>query len=303
MLNSFFIIVNPSSGNTNFKKSWETITHFLKLKNINFSYSFTEYRKHEEILVDKAIKQGYRNIISVGGDGTLHHVVNGIMKQRYIKTSKIKLGVIPLGTGNDWIKTYGIPLSIKKSINIIINNKTIYQDIGCINMIDNKIEYFNNLAGIGYDGYIVNKLTSLKKIGSIAFLISGLYGLFFYKNKEYEIKINNLSLSNKCLMILVGLCKYSGGGLQITKDPNPLDGLLDITVVKNFSFFELLFNIPNLYNGKIVNHKKVINYKTKQIIVKNISNSSSFIEADGEIIGINSFNISIMPNAIQFLIP
>ena len=303
MLNSFFIIVNPSSGNTNFKKSWETITYFLKLKNINFSYSFTEYRKHEEILVDKAIKQGYRNIISVGGDGTLHHVVNGIMKQRYIKTSKMKLGVIPLGTGNDWIKTYNIPNSIEKSINVIVKNTTVLQDIGCITLLNGKKEYFNNLAGTGYDGYIVNKLTSLKKIGSIAFLISGLYGLFFYKNKKYEIKINNLSLNKKCLMILIGLCKYSGGGLQITKNPNPLDGLLDVTVVKNFSFFELLFNIPNLYNGKIVNHKKVINYKTKKIIVKNISNNSSFIEADGEIIGINSFYISIMPKAIKFLIP
>ena len=303
MLNSFFIVINPSSGNTNFKKSWETITHFLKLKKINFSYSFTEYRKHEVILVDKAIKQGYRNIISVGGDGTLHHVVNGIMKQRYIKTSKIKLGVIPLGTGNDWIKTYGIPLSIKKSINIIISNKTINQDIGYINMLDNKIEYFNNLAGIGYDGYIVNKLTSLKKIGPIAFLISGLYGLFFYKKKKYEIKINNISLNKKCLMILVGLCKYSGGGLRVTKNPNPLDGLLDITLVKNFSFFELLFNIPKLYNGKIVNHKKVSTFKTKKIIVKNISNNNSFIEADGEIIGINNFNISIIPQAIQFIIP
>jgi diacylglycerol kinase family enzyme len=155
-------------------------------------------------------------------------------------------------------------------------------------------------------GYVVNKLNLLyKKIGSISFFSKWIvYGLlFFIQNKEYEIKVNNLSLNKKCLMILVGLCKYSGGGLQITKDPNPLDGLLDITLVKNFSFFELLFNIPNLYNGKIVNHKKVINYKTKQIIVKNISNSSSFIEADGEIIGINSFNISIMPNAIQFLIP
>ena len=303
MLNSFFIVINPSSGNTNFKKSWETITHFLKLKKINFSYSFTEYRKHEVILVDKAIEQGYRNIISVGGDGTLHHVVNGIMKQRYIKTSKIKLGVIPLGTGNDWIKTYGIPLSIKKSINIIISNKTIYQDIGYINMLDNKIEYFNNLAGIGYDGYIVNKLTSLKKIGSIAFLISGLYGLFFYKKKKYQIKINNISLNKKCLMILVGLCKYSGGGLRVTKNPNPKDGLLDITLVKNFSFFELLFNIPKLYNGKIVNHKKVSTFKTKKIIVKNISNNNSFIEADGEIIGINNFNISIIPQAIQFIIP
>ena len=303
MLNSFFIVVNPSSGNTNFKKSWKTITHFLKLKNINFSYSFTEYRKHEVILVDKAIEQGYRNIISVGGDGTLHHVVNGIMKQRYIKTSKIKLGIIPLGTGNDWIKTYNIPNSIEKSIDIIITKTTILQDIGCIKLSNGKKEYFNNLAGIGYDGYVVKNLNYLKRIGSLAFIVSGLYSLFFYKKKKYEIKINNLSLNKKCLMILVGLCKYSGGGLQITKDPNPFDGLLDITVVKDFSFFELLFNIPNLYNGKIVYHKKVTNYKTKKIIVKNISNTSSLIEADGEIIGINSFNISIFTKAIQFIIP
>ena len=164
MLNSFFIVVNPRSGNSNFKKSWEKITYILKLKNINFSYSFTEYRKHEVILVDKAIEQGYRNIISVGGDGTLHHVVNGIMKQRYIKTSKIKLGVIPLGTGNDWIRTYNIPNSIEKSIDVILKNTTVLQDIGCITLLNGKKEYFNNLAGTGYDGYVVKNLNYLKKI-------------------------------------------------------------------------------------------------------------------------------------------
>ena len=302
MLNSFFIIVNPSSGNTNFKKSWEIITHFLKLKNINFSYSFTEYRKHEVILVDKAIKQGYRNIISVRSDGTLHHVVNGIMKQRYIKTSKIKLGVIPLGTGNDWIKTYNIPNSIKKSIDIIVKNNTILQDIGCIKLSNGKKEYFNNLAGTGYDGYVVKNLNNLKKIGSLAFIVSGLYSLFSYKKTKYSISFNNKTINEKCLMILFGICKYSGGGLRVTKDPNPKDGLLDITIVKNISFLDLLFNVPKLYNGKIVHHKKVSNFKTKKIIVKNTSNSNSFIEADGEIIGINSFNISILPNAIQFII-
>jgi len=302
MLNSFFIVVNPSSGNTNFKKSWKTITHFLKLKNINFSYSFTEYRKHEVILVDKAIEQGYRNIISVGGDGTLHHVVNGIMKQRYIKTSKIKLGVIPLGTGNDWIKTYNIPNSIKKSIDIIVKNNTILQDIGCIKLSNGKKEYFNNLAGTGYDGYVVKNLNNLKKIGSLAFIVSGLYSLFSYKKTKYSISFNNKTINEKCLMILFGICKYSGGGLRVTKDPNPKDGLLDITIVKNISFLDLLFNVPKLYNGKIVHHKKVSNFKTKKIIVKNTSNSNSFIEADGEIIGINSFNISILPNVIQFII-
>ena len=300
MLNSFFIVINPSSGNTSFKKSWETITHFLKLKNINFSYSFTEYRKHEVILVDKAIKQGYRNIISVGGDGTLHHVVNGIMKQRYIKTSKIKLGVIPLGTGNDWIRTYNIPNSIEKSIDVILKNTTVLQDIGCITLLNGKKEYFNNLAGTGYDGYVVKNLNYLKKMGSLAFLVSGLYSLFSYKKTKYKIIINNKTINEQCLMILFGICKYSGGGLRVTKEPNPKDGLLDITIVKNVSFLDLLFNIPKLYNGDIIHHRKVTNYKTREL--KILDNYNSTIEADGEIIGNGSLNVTIKQNAVLFLI-
>jgi len=300
MLNSFFIVVNPHSGNSNFKKSWEKITYILKLKNINFSYSFTEYRKHEVILVDKAIEQGYRNIISVGGDGTLHHVVNGIMKQRYIKTSKIKLGVIPLGTGNDWIRTYNIPNSIEKSIDVILKNTTVLQDIGCITLLNGKKEYFNNLAGTGYDGYVVKNLNNLKKMGSLAFLVSGLYSLFSYKKTKYKIIINNKTINEQCLMILFGICKYSGGGLRVTKDPNPKDGLLDITIVKNISFLDLLFNIPKLYNGDIIHHRKVTNYKTREL--KILDNYNSTIEADGEIIGNGSLNVTIKQNAVLFLI-
>jgi YegS/Rv2252/BmrU family lipid kinase len=298
MLNSFFIVVNPHSGNSNFKKSWEKITYILKLKNINFSYSFTEYRKHEVILVDKAIEQGYRNIISVGGDGTLHHVVNGIMKQRYIKTSKIKLGVIPLGTGNDWIRTYNIPNSIEKSINVILKNTTVLQDIGCLTLLNGKKEYFNNLAGTGYDGYVVKNLNYLKKMGSLAFLVSGLYSLFSYKKTKYKIIINNKTINEQCLMILFGICKYSGGGLRVTKDPNPKDGLLDITIVKNISFLYLLFNIPKLYNGDIIHHRKVTNYKTREL--KILDNYNSTIEADGEIIGNGSLYVTIVRNALQF---
>ena len=298
MLNSFFIVVNPHSGNSNFKKSWGKITYILKLKNINFSYSFTEYRKHEVILVDKAIEQGYRNIISVGGDGTLHHVVNGIMKQRYKKTSKIKLGVIPLGTGNDWIRTYNIPNSIEKSINVILKNTTVLQDIGCITLLNGKKEYFNNLAGTGYDGYVVKNLNYLKKMGSLAFLVSGLYSLFSYKKTKYKIIINNKTISEQCLMILFGICKYSGGGLRVTKDPNPKDGLLDITIVKNISFLDLLFNIPKLYNGDIIHHRKVTNYKTREL--KILDNYNSTIEADGEIIGNGSLNVTIIRKALQF---
>ena len=292
--------INFIVGNKNFKKSWIKIKYLLKFNNIQYSFAFTQYKKHEIILIKEALKKGYRNIISVGGDGTLHHVVNGIMKQRYIKTSKIKLGIIPIGTGNDWIKTYNIPNSIEKSIEIIKKNTTILQDIGCITLLNGKKEYFNNLAGIGYDGYVVKNLKYLKKVGSIAFLLSGLYSLFSYNTKKYSITSKSETIHEQCLMIVFGICKYSGGGLRITKKPNPIDGLLDITIVKNFSILDLLFNLPKLYNGNIVYHKKVVTYKTKEITITN--NCESIIEADGEIIGYGSLKVTIFQEAIQFVI-
>ena len=145
---------------------------------------------------------------------------------------------------------------------------------------------------------MVKNLNYLKKIGSLAFLLSGLYSLFSYKKTKYSISIKNKTIQEKCLMIIFGICKYSGGGLRITENPNPTDGLLDITIVKDISFFDVLINLPKLYNGTIVHHKKVDNYKVKD--VKIINNYNSIIEADGEIIGNDSLNVSIHDKAVQF---
>lgn len=300
---SCFLIVNPSSGGGHFHKKWEKIQQLLNVYQIDYSFSFSEYSKHEIQLVDIAIKQGFRKIISVGGDGTLHYVVNGIMQQRYIKTSNIKVGVIPIGTGNDWIKTYNIPNTIEKAISILKEEKTILQDIGLLTLPDNSTYYFNNLAGIGYDGYVVHKLDSLKKLGSISYILSGLYGLLFYKKPLFKILIDNKIIETTCLMTLFGICKYSGGGMQMTKEANPKDGLLDITIAKNFHFFDLVLNLKRLYNGTIVHHKKVETYKTKKLEVIDVNTKRPFIEADGELIGTGSVKVSILPNAVNFIIP
>ena len=102
-------------------------------------------------------------------------------------------------------------------------------------------------------------------------------------------------------MILFGICQYSGGGMQMTKDANPNDGLLDVTIAKNFSFFDLVFNLPKLYNGQIVHHKKVETYKAQQLDIIEHNSKKSFIEADGELIGKGSLKASIIPQAIQII--
>ena len=301
MVNSWFVIVNPISGNLKFSTIWRKIQLLLDVRKINYSFAVTLYSRHEVELVQNAIQKGFRNIISVGGDGTLHHVVNGIMIQRYVKSSNITIGVIPLGTGNDWIKTYNIPNNIEKAIELIHHKKTILQDIGVANTENNKVFYFNNVAGLGYDGYTVNKLKKLKSFGAVAYLLSGLAGFLFYKKTVFKINFNSKSIETNCLMTMVGVCKFSGGGMQFTKDVNTTDGLFDITIVKNLNIFDLISNIKKLYNGHIVHHKKVETYKTDLITVIPQA-SKPYIQADGELIGVGKVTFKIISKAINFVI-
>lgn len=302
MIHSWFVIANPISGNKKLSKKWKEIEQLLNEKNIDFSYAFTAYSKHEVELVHTAIQQGYRNIISVGGDGTLHHVVNGIMTQRYVKTSDITVAVIPLGTGNDWIKTYDIPNDIENAINLVKKKKTVLQDIGQLELI-NTTAYFNNVAGIGYDGYVVNKLNKLKRFGAIAYLLSGIAGLFFYKKTTFEIEVNNKLIETKCLMTLFGICKYSAGGMQLTDFKYATDGLFDITIAKNLSLLDLILNIKKLYNGLITKHTKVETHLSNTLLVTPTSiKTQPFIQADGEIIGQGKVTATVIHKAIQFII-
>lgn len=303
MKNTWFVIVNPTSGNKNFKKNWTQIQQLLSDFNISFSYELTTHSGHEEELVVKAIKKGFIRFISVGGDGTLHHITNGIMHQKIIKTAVITLAVIPLGTGNDWIKSYNISKDFDKNIQLIQQQKTILQDIGLIETATTK-RYFTILGGIGYDAYVVHKLKKLKKFGAIAYLLSGISGLLTYKKSNFKIEINDKIIETTCLMTVFGNGKYTGGGMRLVDYKSTTDGLLDVSVFKELTFWDLVLNIKKLYDGKIVHHQKVTTYKTTKITVTPLhKNNIPFIQADGELIGTGKVTATILPKALNFIVP
>ena len=104
-------------------------------------------------------------------------------------------------------------------------------------------------------------------------------------------------------MVLIGICKYSGGGMQLTKNPNSTDGLLDISYIKDLTLLTILNNIQSLFNGKITNHKLINTYKASTLKINVLDNNKSYIQADGELIGSGDFLVSILPKAINFIIP
>lgn len=304
MRNKWFVIVNPTSGNGASKKKWSVIKKELVNQNFKIEVAFTGYERHSIKLVEIALKKGFINFISVGGDGTLHNIINGILRFNPTNISEIKIGVIPIGTGNDWVKTYNIPSNYKKAIDIIKTKKTIKQDIGKISIESaNETVYFNNMAGIGFDGYVVNNVHKYKKLGFLAYLVGTLISLINYKKTFLEITFNKTVLKGKCLMVLIGICNYAGGGMQLTKNPNSTDGLLDISYIKNLTLVTVLKNIRGLFNGKITNHKLINTYKTSVLKINVIDTNKSYIQADGELIGLGNFTVSILPRTINFIIP
>lgn len=298
----WFVIINPTSGNGKSKKKWPEIKRVLELHGFDFEFAFTAYSKHSILLVHQAIENNFTNIICVGGDGTLHNIVNGIMSQNNIPSESINVGMIPIGTGNDWAKTYKIPKSIQSAIETILKGNISTQDIGKIELLNQKSKpvYFNNLAGVGFDGYVANKVHKYKYLGPLAYLFGALIGLFSFKNFSAIVSVEPNKYSDKNLMILAGLCKYSGGGMRLTKDPNPFDGLFDISLAQNLTKAEIITNLGRLFNGKIVFNKKVIALKTAKIDVELLENDTLLVQADGEIIGSGGFIATIIPKAFSF---
>lgn len=304
MPQQWFVIVNPTSGNGASKKQWPLIYNELKQQQFDFKYVFTEHKEHAFELVEEAINNGYQKFISVGGDGTLHTIVNGVLNLESSLISEIKIGIIPIGTGNDWVKTYGISKDYKKAIAVIKTEHTIKQDIGKITLATKKQPiYFNNLAGIGFDAFVVNKVHKFKNLGSLAYLSGALVSIFSYKKPMLEISFNKKTIKSNTLLLLIGICNYCGGGMKLTKKPNSTDGLFDISFVKNITLLQIIANIPGLFNGNITNHKIVENYKKSELQIKVINNQEAFIQADGELIGSGSFNVQLLPKALTFIVP
>ncbi len=300
--NSWFIIINPVSGNKYFQKNEQFLRDsFAKLKS-KYTISITTFSGNEEELVKEAIKQGYRKFISVGGDGTLHHVVNGIMKYAPELSAEIKVGAIPIGTGNDWIKNYSIPKQITKCISILNKEETVYQDLGKIRM-NNQVYYFNNLAGVGFDGHVVNQINTFRKLGKLSYFIASLWSLATYKKKKVNYESKEKSDSATLYVLAIGLCRFCGNGMQLTHNSFPNDGLFDVTAVKDISTLGFLWNIRKMFNQKLHEHPKVDTFKCSEISITCDKTSTLLMQADGEILSFDSAHISLIPEAIQFVIP
>lgn len=302
---NYFITVNPQSGAGKCQKDWPIIEQKLKAAGFHFEVKFSSKHRENISQVAQAIKEGYRKIIAVGGDGTLHHVANGILNQTEVNSEDIEVGFISVGTGNDWVKHFEIPTNYDKAIAIIKQGKTFLQDAGkLIYENGSKTEYFINFAGIGYDAYVVEHTADLKKYGQVAYLFGMVKCLFKYEAQKLEIEIDGKPyLHEDIFMLVAGLGKFAGGGMKLSKNAVIDDGLFDITIGKNLSKTEIVMLTPKLFNGSYNEHSKVETLRCKHLRITADNQEIVKTETDGEIIGTGPFELSILPKAFKIYVP
>ncbi|MGD0581929.1 MAG: diacylglycerol kinase family protein [Bacteroidales bacterium] len=301
----WYVIVNPNAGSRKGQKDWKRISELFRREEIPIETAFTERKCHAIELTRKAIGEGFRKIIVVGGDGTLNETVNGIFTQDDCGTSDITLGLIPVGTGNDWGKMFGIPLVYEGAVKVIREGKTLLHDVGLITYHigdEMKKRYFLNIAGLGFEALVVRKTNIQKDKGRsnrAIYFYNLLASLVSYRKTPAQITVDGTTTSAKVFSINVGNGRYCGGGMRQTPEALPDDGLLDVTVIREMGRLEIIRNLKLLYDGTILSHPKVDGYRTKKI---NISTESLlFAEADGELLGHTPAEFTIIPASLYIV--
>jgi YegS/Rv2252/BmrU family lipid kinase len=274
---------------------------------ILFTCVFTEHKYHAVELTVKALRDGYRRLVAVGGDGTVHEVVNGIFHQKEIAPSEVILSVIPTGTGNDWVRMFGIPHTYGEAVQAMVEERIVLQDIGRVSFVETRIShirYMANVAGLGFDAMVNRKYNQLRDEGHKnrwLYLRSTLRMLLSHRATRFRVEVDGRPFfDGKVFSATVGIGKYNGGGMIQMPYAQVNDGLLDLTLICKASKIWMLRHFKHLFDGKIYQYPKVKHAQGEVIRIETWP--SGPIEIDGEALGYAPFTFEVLPRALQVVV-
>lgn len=303
----WFVVVNPTSGGGKGLADYPLISKLLRDNNIRHEAVFTEHKHHATALTVEAVDAGYRDIIVVGGDGTLHEVINGLFIQRSTEPKSVTIAVISAGTGNDWIRMFGIPTRYSEAIRAIKEGYTFLQDVAEVDYEESKYcqtRHMANVAGLGFDAAVIKRtLTSRAKrvLGKGGYLWCLVRSFFAHKATGAKVWIDDELVYNDLLFsIAIGIGKYNGGGIQQLPAAVADDGLLDVTMIRPVHWWHVVFRLRRLFNGSIYSIGHVIHAQGKKIRIE--SSPETPLEIDGELYGGTPVELRVKHREVRVIV-
>ena len=310
--NTWGIIYCPIEGG---KKTWPQIHQYLDEKQVKYDFVQSEGPGSVERLAAMLTKNGYHTIIVVGGDSAVNYALNGIIKTPSPNGCLPKIGIIPNGLVNDFAKYWDFERkNFKNTIDRLIQNRTRRIDVGVAvgkiaNTGDNSsiikdtdpTQYFINCLNIGAVASIVNIKRETKRffvLSIISYLISAIALLFQRMSFKLDFSTGGEHFSKRAMTLCVG----SAHGYGQTPSAVPYNGQLDISLVTTPPITQLFHGLWLLFSGRFLSHKGISVWRTKQIEFHDLNEAP--ISLDGRMMPkhVESLKISIMQEAIDFLI-
>ncbi|NLL19161.1 MAG: diacylglycerol kinase family lipid kinase [Clostridia bacterium] len=285
-------IINPVAGRGRTAKIWPEIEAAMKSAGEAGDPYFTGGPGDAERLGRELPQQGYQRLLVLGGDGTVHGVLNGL------EMEKAQIGILPTGTGNDFCRVLGISKQPKEALMQLLQGTTKKVDIGLVNG-----RRFLNTIGVGFDAEVVRttneEYRQLK--GTLAYVASLIKVLAKYRNQHLTIETETATFSGKMLLAAVGNGQYVGGGMQLLPKAEIDDGVFHLCLLGDVSKAEVLFNMPKIFSGNHLSHPKVSTLTARKIVIN--CRRPLTVQADGEIIGETPVEVNILPQALEILVP
>jgi len=301
----WYIIANPAAGNGAVGRLWPDIEQLLQELQFSYTIKFTEHRGHAIRLVEDAVLKGHRHFLALGGDGTNHEMANGILSQTVVPSTDIYYALLPIGTGNDWARMYDIPRQPRQRLIRLMEGKTVLQDAGKVTyQRDGRPEsrFFINIAGMAYDAYIARQLDKHRFINRMQYLLMVGQYLFRYRLTPARLYFNDQTAEDFFYTINIGICRYSGGGMQFVPHAIPDDGLFALTFARKLPKWEVLWCTPRFYNGTILSHPQISGFQTSHLRVEHIGDTPTLLEADGEFLGETPAEFFMLEKALRVVL-
>lgn len=290
-------IINPIAGKGKTLKLIPLIEKMFYERKDNYAIEVTKYVGHATELAKKYSSLEDYRIYSIGGDGTLNEVLNGMVN------TQSSLAVIPSGSGNDFIKNiynYNKKEAVENILYKTVNGKEAVIDLGKVNN-----RYFLNIASVGFDAEVAYNSIKFKKLplinGTAAYFLGVLTTVFKYKSYDLSIKIDNECFNLSSLLVAVANGKYYGGGINVAPKAKLNDGFFDVCLIERVGRLKILGLFPKVIKG---NHEtiKEVNFINGKV-VHIYSEEDLAFNIDGEIIRGKEAKFEIIKHGVQIVIP
>ena len=305
----YFFIVNPRAGSGKTMFEWLPAERKLKRLGIPCDIAMTDHKRHATALAHEAASKGYRKIIAVGGDGSLHETFNGICRwcaRTGTPTEEFLLGVVPIGSGNDWIRSLGVPNDTSEVVDLIRKNSVGVMDVVRVKSSGGRLAYMANIGGVGFDSHVCKRVNIQKESGrrgKMIYLNSLRYTIFNLKPVYISVVADGeVIFTGQCFSVALGNGRYSGSGMRQVPLAVMDDGLLDYAVIPKAPLAKVLKELPRLFSGTLNQSEYVISGKCRSLqIVPMDEQSADIFELDGEIEGLLPMSVEITGHQINVI--